>query len=136
MVTYSAPIRRGEQLVGVLTLDLSVQYFKVLGDWLKEVNLGRGSYGFVVSPSGIIISHPDPEFDLSHLVAAGKKPKNILGLSLADKRFANLVNKMHSDSSGSGTAIDPSTGKDAVFLFAHVPSAEWTFVAVIPNADQ
>ena len=58
MVTYTTPIRRGEQLVGVLTLDLSVQYFEVLRGWLKEVNLGGNSYGFVISPSGVIISHP------------------------------------------------------------------------------
>jgi hypothetical protein len=33
-------------------------------------------------------------------------------------------------------AIDPATGQPATFLFARVPSADWTFVAVIDDASQ
>ncbi len=131
MVTYTTPIRRKEQLVGVLTLDLSVQYFDVLRGWLKEVNLGANSYGFVISPSGVIISHPHDEYDLAHLAASNKPPRRITELAGADPLFTALIQRMQHEESGSGIAVDPATGKPASFLFAHVPSAGWTFVAVI-----
>ncbi len=118
MVTYTTPIRRGEQLVGVLTLDLSVQYFEVLRGWLHDVNLGGNSYGFVISPSGVIISHPHPQFDLAQLVAANQKPRKITELGDVDESFTALVRLMQNEETGSGTAIDPSTGKRATFLFA------------------
>jgi sigma-B regulation protein RsbU (phosphoserine phosphatase) len=136
MVTYSTPIRRGEQVVGVLTLDLSVQYFDVLRGWLEDVNLGGNSYGFVISPTGIIISHPNPEYDLAQLVAANKKPRQITELGDVDESFAALARRMQTEETGSGTAIDPSTGKPATFLFARVPSAGWTFAAVIDDAPK
>ena len=65
MVTFSTPIRRGPALVGVLTFDLSVRYFEVLRSWLKEVQLGESSYGFILSQSGVFISHPDPAYDFA-----------------------------------------------------------------------
>lgn len=131
MVTYTAPIRRGDQLVGVLTLDLSVQYFEVLRSWLKEVNLGGNSFGFVISPSGLIISHPHNDYDLAHLVASNKPPRKIADLAKADPSLAALIERMRHEESGSAVAIDPTTGRPANFLFARVPSAGWTFVAVI-----
>ena len=136
MVTYTTPIRRGEQLVGVLTLDLSVQYFEVLRGWLAEVNLGGSSYGFVISPSGVIISHPHGEYDLAHLAATNKPPRKITELADVDPSFTALIERMQHEESGSGLAIDPSTGKPASFLFARVPSAGWTFVAVIDGPTQ
>jgi serine/threonine protein kinase len=136
MVTYTTPIRRGGQLVGVLTLDLSVQYLEVLRGWLKEVNLGGSSYGFVISPSGIIISHPHGEYDLARLAATNKPPRKITELSEADPSFTALIERMQHEESGSGLAIDPATGKPASFLFARVPSAGWTFVAVIDGTNQ
>jgi hypothetical protein len=38
--------------------------------------------------------------------------------------------------SGVGSAIDPSTGKQSTFLFAPLPSADWTFVAVIEESER
>ena len=136
MVTYSAPIRRGGQIVGVLTLDLSIRYFELLRGWLKEVNLGGNSFGFVISPSGVIISHPHADYDLAHRVAANKSPRKVTELGEADASFKSLIQRMQTDESGSAVAIDPATGKPATFLFARVPSADWTFAAVIDDAAQ
>jgi len=135
MVTYTAPIRRGGQIVGVLTLDLSVGYFDLLRDWLKEVNLGGHSYGFVISPNGVIISHPHADYDLAHRVAANRPPRKVTELEGADASFKSLIQRMQTEERGSGVAIDPATGTPATFLFARVPSAEWTFVAVIDDAS-
>jgi hypothetical protein len=135
MVTYTTPIRRDGQIVGVLTLDLSVGYFQLLRDWLKEVNLGGHSYGFVISRDGVIISHPHADYDLAHRVAANKSPRKVTELDGTDASFESLIQRIETEESGSGVAIDPATGRPATFLFARVPSAEWTFVAVIDDAS-
>jgi serine/threonine protein kinase len=131
MVTYSGPVRRRGQVAGVLTLDLSVEYFDLLRGWLKELNLGGHSYGFVISRAGTVISHPHPGYDFAHVAAAGRKPRTIAELAAADADFAALARRMQAGEAGAGTARDPSTGRPATFLFAPVPSAGWTFVAVI-----
>jgi hypothetical protein len=90
----------------------------------------------VISPSGVIISHPHADYDLAQLAAGKKPPRKITELAAADPSFVALIQRMQSEPSGSGVAVDPSTGKPANFLFAHVPSAGWTFVAVIDETLQ
>jgi serine/threonine protein kinase len=125
MVTFSTPIRRNGALVGVLTFDLSVKYFDVLRRWLEEVRLGEGSYGFIVSRTGMFISHPHPDYDFTRAKSA-----RITDVS-KDATFIALANDMRQERAGRGSAVDPSTGRQATFLYAPVPSAEWTFVAVV-----
>jgi class 3 adenylate cyclase len=135
MVTYSAPIEGRDGFAGVQTLDLSVEYFDGLREWLKEVHLGEGSYGFVLSRTGTFISHPHPDYDFARLAAAGAMPRRIDELKDADPSFLALARAIGQGGSGSATAIDPTTGKEATFLYAPVPSAGWSFVAVVePSA--
>jgi serine/threonine protein kinase len=129
MVTLSSPIRRGGSLAGVLTLDLSVRYFDVLRSWLQEVRLGDRSYGFVLSRSGIVISHPSAEYAFGDAASEGA-PVRINDIA-QDASFARITRLIQEDGTGSGSAIDPTTGRPATFLFAPVPSAGWTFVAVV-----
>ena len=115
MVTYTTPIHRKEQLVGVLTLDLSVQYFDVLRSWLKEVNLGANSYGFVISPSGVIISHPHDEYDLAHLAATNKPPRKITELADADPSFTALIQRMQHEKAAAESRLIPRRPSQQVF---------------------
>ena len=128
MVTVSTPIRREAVLIGVLRFDLSVLYSNVLGRWLKDLQIGDNSYGFVLSQSGVMVSHPFPDYDFAH-ASPGKAPQRISDLGHAS--FMQIANLIQQKRSGSGTAIDPLTGNLATFLFAPVPSADWTFVAVV-----
>jgi hypothetical protein len=131
MVTYSAPIEENGRFIGVQTLDLSVEYFDVLRGWLKELHLGDKSYGFVLSREGTFISHPHPEYDFARLAASGKKPRRIEALDGVDPSFVALARSIRGRRSGSGVALDPATGRRATFLFAPVPSAQWSFVTVV-----
>ena len=133
MVTYSAPIEGSEKFAGVQTVDLSVEYFDALRGWLKELGLGDRSYGFVLSEKGVFISHPDPDYDFARRAMAGEPARQLDDLKTADPSFVELAQSMRGRS-GSGTAIDPATGKEATFLFAPVPSAGWSFVAVVDAA--
>jgi serine/threonine protein kinase len=131
MVTFSSPIRRGGSVAGVLTIDLSVKYFDALRGWMQEVQLGGSSYGFVVNRSGVFISHPHGDYDF----AQGKRARRIAEIDGADPSFLALPRLIERDKTGSASAIDPTTGKRATFLFAPVPSADWTFVAVVAGGS-
>ncbi|HJZ53738.1 MAG TPA: cache domain-containing protein [Gemmataceae bacterium] len=140
VVSYTAPLRRrgddrpiGVQPIGVLTVDLSLDYFERLGSWLKNPSFGTESYGFVLSATGCVIGHP-------HLGPNPLGRKD--GESGADIRavwpdpaFRNLVATIlaHTgDDVGEVTGIDPATGRPGQFLFAKFKPAGWVFVAVIP----
>jgi len=133
MVTYAIPMHRNGKFIGVTSLDLSVDYFEVLRSWLGDLSLGEGSYGFVVSQSGMIISHPHAEYDFAERLAAGKKPLTITDLGADTPEFRRIAKEMRHDKTGSSQGIDPVTGEASIFLFAPVPSAQWIFVAVIPE---
>jgi hypothetical protein len=135
MVCYTIPLTRNGSIAGVSSLDLSVKYFARLGDWLRELDFGQQSYGFVISRSGVFISHPQPEYDFATLASAEKPPRNITTLAGTDQAFRSLTRRMLEETSGSGTAIDPSTGRPATWLFARVKPAGWTFVVVIDASE-
>jgi hypothetical protein len=126
MLTFSVPIRRAGRFAGVVTADLSLEYFGELQKGLRQLRSARGSYGFVVSGRGVFISHPDRRYRL-----AGK------GSALArlpeGGEFGALARPILAGEVGSGRAIDFATGRPATFLFAPVPSSGWSFVAVVPE---
>jgi len=134
MVCFTVPLFRRGNIAGVSSLDLSVKYFARLGDWLKELNFGQQSYGFVISRTGVFISHPQPQYDFASLAAAEKPPRNLTDLDGGDD-FRALTRRMLDEPSGSGAALDPATGRPATWLFARVKPAGWTFVVVIDESD-
>jgi hypothetical protein len=77
----------------------------------------------------VFISHPHADFDFAR-ASAGRAPSKITEIS-KDPSFVALTKQMQQEKTGSGSAVDPATGHRATFLFAPVPSAEWTFVAVV-----
>jgi len=55
----------------------------------------------------------------------------IAELGTSDPAFTSLFERVLRGDAGRATATDPWTGKQSIFLFAPIPSAEWTFVAVL-----
>jgi len=139
MVTYVAPLIRGGKFIGVLTVDLSLAYFDQLRRWLADLNLSPQSYGFVLSPTGNVISHPDPEYDFGRRLEAGhRNPRNVTDPGSVDPAFASLARRMRKEGTGEARAVDPITTRPATFLFARVPLDRndpnrewWTFVMVL-----
>jgi hypothetical protein len=137
MVAYTLPLYRPGDLdpIGALCVDLSVAYFDRLDAWLRHPNFGSGSYGFVLSPQGKVVSH-------KHLWSGGardeKNPFPHVRERWANPEFEEPVRRMlaHTgDDVGELTAVDPATGRRSQFLFARFEPANWLFVAVIPEDD-
>jgi hypothetical protein len=134
MACYTVPFHRGGTFGGIVNVDLSVKYFERLGEWLRDLDFGGRSYGFVISRAGLIISHPLAEYDFAARVAAGQGPRHLTELGTADAEFQELTLRMLDEDAGAAAALDPSTGRAATWLLRRVQPAGWTFVAVVDEA--
>jgi sigma-B regulation protein RsbU (phosphoserine phosphatase) len=55
MVTYSAPIRRGDKTLGVATVDISIEE---LVDQIRALRVADSGYAFLITANGRLIAHP------------------------------------------------------------------------------
>ena len=97
-----------------------------------EQNLPGGEsvphgYRFVVSRSGVFISHPHGDYDFARASTMRRDSRTSQGARAATPHSQLL----RQDGTASRSALDPTTGKRSAFLFAPVPSADWKFVAVV-----
>jgi predicted Ser/Thr protein kinase len=123
MVTFSAPIRRDGRFVGVVTADLSMDYFRQLRQSMEQLDWGPQSYCFLVSAGGQLLVHPAERFEFPG-------PDSNLAKLRLDDGFRALVDRWRRDPAGTARAVDFSTGRPATFTFSRVPSADWTLVNV------
>lgn len=128
MVTYSVPIVRDGTFVGVVTADLSIDYFRSFHTELQNVRLGRDTTGMVISPGGTFIYHPNPTFEFPARSSS-------LAQVQAAPDFMALVKRMQTEDSGDGTATDFETGRPATFIFTRIPSTRWQFVVMDKGAE-
>lgn len=123
MITYSLPLYRKGRYLGVVTADLSMDYFRFLADWLQKLHLPEEDYAFVLSPTGTFIGHPRWQL-----------PTRIQDIpDYREEAMKNLVQRMLAGESGRAIGPDPISGKQAVYLYAPIPSAGWTLVVVAPT---
>jgi serine/threonine protein kinase len=126
MVTYSVPFSWKGRTAGIVTVDLSIQYFSVLRQWLEELRLGRHSYAFVVSRAGKIISHPNPAYEVH------RHMKDLDDLQ-PEEGLPALIKRIGRGETGSARGTDGPTGRPCTLLFAPVGSSGWSLVAVVPE---
>ena len=124
MLTYAVPLERQGKFVGIVSLDLSLDYFQVLQGWLDKLRVGRGGYAFVVSGTGRFICHPDPTCMPPRTLADIRRFQE-------DDSLRSLMQRMLEKEEGCVTATDPWTDRPALFLYAPVPSAGWSLAIVI-----
>jgi len=124
MLTYSVPLERDGQFVGVVTADLSLDYFAVLEAWLGKARVGRAGYAFVVSGTGVFISHPVPQCEPPRKMGDFRQFQENVALK-------TLAQRMLGQEEGLVTTDDPWTGRPSAFHFAPVRSAGWSLAVVI-----
>jgi hypothetical protein len=121
MITFSAPICRDGQFVGVVTADLAIDYFRDLRQSIDRLDLGPRSGCFVVSAGNRILAHPVDRFEFPG-------PDSDLASLALDDSFRHLASEWLHASSGAARAVDFATGQPSRFVFFRVPSASWTVV--------
>jgi hypothetical protein len=121
MLTYSVPVQRGGQFIGVVIADLSIRYFRELHNRLQKQYLGSRTSSFVISRDGTFLFHPNPRYEFP-------APDSSLGRVNAAPDFLSMMQKMREQDSGQARATDFDTGRPATFFFAKIAATGGYFV--------
>ncbi|HEY6722608.1 MAG TPA: protein kinase [Polyangiaceae bacterium] len=122
MVTFSMPFERRGRKAGVVTVDLSLEYFRALDRSMRHSNVAGDSYAFVLTKAGTIVNHPNPKFEFP-----------APGSSYPKQNPSPVWSVILSGEQGRAHGIDLATNQPAELLFAPVKAAQWSTVAVIPD---
>jgi len=120
MVTFSMPFERNGRKAGVVTVDLSLEYFRALDRSMRKSDVGGNSHVFVLTKTGTIVSHPNAKFQF---------PAD--GASYPKEHPSPMWSRILSGDHGTAQGVDLVTNQPAEFLFAPVRTAHWSTVAVI-----
>src|SRR5262249_23780603 len=151
MVAYAVPVWRGDEVVGVVTVDLSLAGFfgetSRFGEGLERLRAGQQGRNYAVvvfhtrtkwdthtarqyrdgqPGTGVFVSHPRFAF-----------PQRIQDLHEAPDRYRAIAERILAvDEKGElkekeDKGFVTEAGKRIAFLFARVPTIEWTLVVVI-----
>jgi methyl-accepting chemotaxis protein len=122
VVSLCSPIYRGSSIVGVAGIDIALDGYQSLVAGIKPFETG---YGFLLSPTGTIIAHPNPE-----LVG-----KNIGDFTSAENRQA-LLAALGEGKGFSETRNNLETHEESFYHYSpfHIggsPDA-WSFAIAVP----
>ena len=122
MVSYVSPIFKGGEFTGVGGVDVSLKY---LDETVSEVRAFETGYAFMVSNTGVLLSHP------VHKEWIGKK-------SLHDFKGEGIRKAASDIQRGIGghlESVDPTTGRKVVMFYEPVETGKFAFVLVIPKEE-
>ncbi|MCX6268795.1 MAG: cache domain-containing protein [Bacteroidetes bacterium] len=126
--TYSVPLydrRNGQKkFIGILTIDLSLDWFQKKVSGIKVYETG---FGFLISKNGVIVSHPITDFIMNETI-----------FSIADERQSSdlrqVGRKMIHGESGFGEIAysNARNGKPSWLAYAPVTLNGWSIGVVFP----
>lgn len=123
MLTYSVPVQRGGEFVGVVIADLSIRYFRELHNRLQKQYLGSRTASFVISRDGTFLFHTNPRYEFP------AQDSSLHRIHLAPD-FVSLMKNMREQDAGQARATDFDTGQPATFFFAKIAATGGHFVLV------
>ncbi|WP_440948911.1 cache domain-containing protein [Methanosarcina sp. T3] len=122
MVSYDSPIFKNGEFVGIGGVDVPLKY--VDGE-VSKVRTFETGYAFMVSNSGVLLSHP--------------KRKDWIGnKSLYDFNSEEITNAANNIKKGIGGYIevkDSTTGKTVVMFYEPIQTGNFAFILVIPKEE-
>ena len=122
IVSHVSPIFKDGKFVGIGGVDVPLEYMDEVVGKVKAFDTG---YAFMVSNTGVLLSHP------THKEWIGKK-------SLYDFNSKEIARSAHDVKNGTGGYIDvkdPTTGKPVVMFYEPVQTGNLAFVLVIPKEE-
>ncbi|HKP58115.1 MAG TPA: protein kinase [Polyangiales bacterium] len=122
MATFSTPFMRDGKWAGVVTADLSLDYFVALDRSLRNSRTHRGAYAFVTTASGTLLSHPDPSLRFPATNSIGRLSGDIAGPGVAAR--------IRNGETGHAHGRDVASGKPTSLIFAPIASTGWSCVGV------
>lgn len=129
MSTYSVPFSRivnGEaEFTGVVTADISLDW---LVDIVSEVTIYQSGYAFLMSQSGVFVTHPDKNLIMQESIFS-------IAESAADMKMRKIGKDMISGGEGFVSLTDYVSGKKSWLYYAPLPSVGWSVGLIFPEEE-
>ncbi len=122
MVSYTSPIIKEGEFAGIGGVDVSLDY---VDEEVSEVRIFDTGYAFMVSNTGVLLSHP------THKDWIGKKNLYDFGGENVKKASNDIKNGI----GGRLETIDPTTGKNVILFYEPVETGDFAFVLVVPKEE-
>lgn len=124
MVTFSHPVRRNGEVIGVVTVDVS------LTD-LRQLTIERSPPGinvFMFSRSGVMVLSDDPQEIMARTL-------NTPATDITGPGVEELAGRIRRGEAGVSRVIGIADGKTYLAFVARVPSIGWMFGGATPEAE-
>lgn len=141
MVTYSAPVQRDGVFLGVATVDVRLEDLRrsvaITGAGVGRAGAADGAFPIpafggadfgIVSRTGAFVYHPDPAFLL-------RKTVFTIADELGSPALAAIGRRAIAGDRGVDRMPDSATGEPALVAYAPIPSAGWSFFAVVSERE-
>lgn len=126
MVTRAAPVWDAEdKFAGVITSDVSLEW---LQEMLAQLPVGRSGYAFLVSATGVIISHPAGELIMNESIFS-------LAEARGSKNLRKIGQRMIQGETGFVFFDGLTDPRPAWLAFSPVPSTGWSVGLVFPEKE-
>lgn len=131
MVTYGVPLFRPgarnkeEGFVGVVTADVSLRW---LTELVESVHVGKTGFGFIISDTGIFVSHPNEERIMQESIFS-------IADKLNHKELRTIGRAMIRNQDGFMPIGLELAGEEAFLAFAKIPSTGWSLGVVLLKSE-
>lgn len=122
MLSHVSPILKDGKFVGIGGVDVQLKY---VDEEVSSVRTFDSGYAFIVSNTGIFLSHP------THKDWIGKK--NLYDLE--NEEISKAAENINKGINGHLETIDPTTGKTVVMFYEPVRTGNFAFVLVVPKEE-
>ncbi|MDY0386135.1 MAG: methyl-accepting chemotaxis protein [Methanolobus sp.] len=122
MVSYVSPIIRDGEAIGIAGVDVSTNY---VDEAASEVSIFDTGYAFMVSNSGMFMSHPTEKEWI------GTKSLN----EFDNPEINKMADEIKNGVAGSIEVIDPTTGKEVLMAYHPIETSDFSFVLVVPQEE-
>ncbi len=125
MSTYSVPIMEADNVIGIVTIDISLEWLKQV---MSELRFFESGYAFLLSRNGTIITHPRKEYIMNESIFSLAEGNNM-------PQLREIGRSMIEGKSGFTIYKSILTEKKGLLFFAPIPSTGWSLAIVIPQDE-
>jgi len=129
MATYSVPlhgIRDGRRkIVGIVTADVSLEWLEAM---VSSIKVGKTGYGFIISRSGSIITHPVKSLIMNETIFD-------IAEARGDRQLRDIGKEMIKGNSGFAPSTSIVTGKKCWIAYVPLSDSGWSLAVVFPQNE-
>ncbi len=122
MISYASPIIKGDEFSGVAGVDVALAN---IDEEMSAISIFDTGYAFVVSNTGIIMSHPTEK----EWIGTQKLS------DFANEEISGMDMDINNGKAGYIETIDPATGKEVIMFYEPVKTGNFALVLSVPREE-